>query len=61
LGLPVSELVRKLGIREQTFYGWKKQYVGMETDQARKMKQLQVENSRLKKLVADLNLHRKTL
>jgi putative transposase len=41
LGVPVAEVIRKVGISEQTFYRWKKQYVGMETDQARQMKQLQ--------------------
>jgi putative transposase len=53
LGVPVAEVIRKVGISEQTFYRWKKQYVGLETDQARQMKQLQEENSRLKQLVAD--------
>src|ERR1700678_3716100 len=52
LGVPVAEVIRKVGISEQTFYRWKKQYVGLETDQARQMKQLQEENSRLKQLVA---------
>ena len=54
LGVPVAEVIRKVGISEQTFYRWKKQYVGMETDQAQQMKQLQEENSRLKQLVAEL-------
>ncbi len=56
-----AELIRKVGISEQTFYRWKKQYVGMETDQARQMKQLQEENSRLKQLVADLSLDKTML
>ena len=55
-GVPVAELIRKVGISEQTFYRWKKQYVGMELDQARQMRQLQEENSRLKQLVAELSL-----
>ena len=38
LGVPVAEVIRKIGISEQTFYRWKKQYVGMETDQARQLK-----------------------
>src|SRR5260370_34267697 len=59
LGVPVAEVIRKVGISEQTFYRWKKQYVGMETDQARQMKQLQEENSRLKQPVADLSLDRR--
>ena len=61
LGVPVAEVIRKVGISEQTFYRWKKQYVGMETDQARQMKQLQEENSRLKQLVADLSLDKTML
>jgi putative transposase len=56
-----GEVIRKVGISEQTFYRWKKQYVGMETDQARQMKQLQEENSRLKQLVADLSLDKTML
>jgi putative transposase len=43
-------------ISEQTFYRWKKQYVGLEVDQARQLKQLQEENTKLKQLVADLTL-----
>ncbi len=42
VGVPVAELIRKVGISEQTFYRWKKQYVGLESDQVREMKQLQV-------------------
>ena len=56
VGVPVAELLRKAGISEQTFYRWKKQYVGLESDQVREMKQLQDENSRLKQLVAELSL-----
>jgi len=56
VGVPVAEVIRKVGISEQTFYRWKKQYVGMETEQARQLKQLQDENSRLKQLVADLGM-----
>ena len=56
LGVPVAEVIRKVGISEQTFYRWKKQYVGLETDQVRQMKQLQDENGKLKKLLADAML-----
>ena len=56
LGMPVADLIRKIGISEQTFYRWKKQYASLEPDQARELKQLQEENARLKKLVADLSL-----
>ena len=57
LGVPVAEVIGKVGIREQTFYRWKKQSVGMETDHARQRKQLQEE----KQLVADLSLDKTML
>ena len=56
VGVPVVELCRQAGIAEPTFYRWKKQYVGLEVDQVRQLKQLQEENARLKRLVADLTL-----
>ena len=61
LGLPVVDLIRKVGITEQTFYRWKKQYSGMESVQIRELKQLYEENARLKKLVADLSLDKAVL
>ena len=61
VGVPVVELIRKAGISEQTFYRWKKQYVGLEVDQVRQMKQLQEENIRLKQLVAELSLDKTML
>jgi putative transposase len=60
-GVPVAELIRKAGISEQTFYRSKKQYVGLESDQVREMRQLQDENSRLKQLVAELSLDKTML
>jgi putative transposase len=60
-GVPLAELIRRVGISEQTFYRWKKQYVGLEIDQVRKLKQLQEENTRLKALVADLTLDKAML
>ncbi len=56
MGIPVAELIRQVGISEQTFYRWKKRYTGLEVDQVRQLKQLQEENGRLKRLVADLTL-----
>jgi len=50
-----------VGISEQTFYRWKKQYVALEVDQVRQLKQLQEENTRLKQLVADLTLDKAML
>jgi putative transposase len=61
LGLPVSDLIRQVGISEQTFYRWKKQYAGLESDQVREFKQLSYENGRLKKLVAELSLDKAVL
>jgi len=61
LGMPLADVVRQVGISEQTYYRWKKQYAGMESDQVRELKQLQDENSRLKKLVAELSLDKAIL
>src|ERR1700679_2747806 len=61
LGLPVADLIRQVGISEQTFYRWKKEYAGLEPDQAREFKQLADENVRLKKLVAELSLDKAVL
>jgi putative transposase len=61
VGVPVVELCRQAGITEQTFYRWKKQYVGLEIDQVRQLKQLQEENIRLKRLVAELSLDKTML
>lgn len=59
--MPVAELIRRIGISEQTFYRWKKQYAGLDSDQARQLKQLQEENERLKKIVAELSLDKAML
>lgn len=56
LGMPVAEVVRKMGISEQTFYRWKKHYGGLESDEVRELKELREENARLKRAVADLTL-----
>jgi putative transposase len=55
-GRTIAEVVRKLGITDQTYYRWRKEYGGLRTDQARRMKEVERENARLKKLVADLSL-----
>ena len=60
-GTPVAEVIRRMGVSEQTFYRWKKQYAGMQSDQVRELKQLQDENARLKKLVAELSLDKAIL
>ena len=53
---PVAEVCRKLGVSEQTYYRWRKEYGGMRVDQAKRLRELEQENARLKKLVADLSL-----
>ena len=55
-GANVGEASRKIGITEQTYYRWRKEYGGLRTEQAKKLKNLEKENARLKKLVADLSL-----
>jgi transposase-like protein len=52
-GQTTAEVVRKLGITEQTYYRWRKEYGGLRVQQARRLKELEKENSRLKKLVAN--------
>jgi transposase-like protein len=55
-GIPIAEVSRKIGITEQTYYRWRKEYGGLRIEQAKKLKSLEKENIRLKKLVADLSL-----
>jgi len=55
-GDSVGEASRKLGVTEQTYYRWRKEYGGMRVEQARRLKDLEKENGRLKKLVADISL-----
>jgi putative transposase len=55
-GLTVAESARKIDITEQTYYRWRKEYGGMRVEQAKRLKELEQENSRLKRLVADITL-----
>jgi putative transposase len=55
-GISIAEASRKIGVTEQTYYRWRKEYGGMRVEQARRLKSLEKENTRLKKLVADLSL-----
>jgi transposase-like protein len=55
-GSTAVEVVRKLGVTEQTYYRWRREYGGMRIEQAKRFKELEKENARLKKLVADLSL-----
>jgi len=52
-GQTTSQVCKKLGITDQTYYRWRKEYGGLRVDQAKRLKQLELENSRLKRLVAD--------
>ena len=60
-GTAVDEICRKLGVSEPTFYRWKKQFAGMGTVEIRRLKQLEEENAKLKRLVADLSLDKTML
>lgn len=52
-GQTFAQVVKKLGVCEQTYYRWRKEYGGIRMDQAKRLKELEVENARLKKLVAE--------
>ena len=55
-GITAGEDSRKIGVTEQTYYRWRREYGGMRIEQAKRLKELEKENSRLKKLVANLSL-----
>jgi len=55
-GKTLAEAVRQIGVTEQTYYRWRREYGGMNTTDAKRLKELEKENNRLKKLVADLSL-----
>jgi len=61
LGTSVEEICRKMGIAEATFYNWKKKYSGLGPSELRRLKQLEEENAKLKRLVADLSLDKAML
>jgi putative transposase len=61
LGTSVKEVIRKMGITEQTFYRWKKKYGGLGMNELRRLRQLEEENRRLKAMVADLSLDKHML
>jgi putative transposase len=60
-GTPVAEVIRRMGISEQTFYRWKQKYGGLGVGELRRLKQLEEENRKLKQLVADLSLDKHIL
>jgi putative transposase len=55
-GQPLAEVVRQLGISDATYYKWRKEYGGLRVDQAKRYKELEQENQRLRKVVADLSI-----
>lgn len=55
-GQTVGEICRRIGVSEQSYYRWRREYGGLKVDQARRLKDLEQENSRLKRAVADLTL-----
>ncbi len=55
-GMTIVQVTAKLGVTEKTYYRWRAQYGGMKAEEARRLKELEVENTRLKRLVADLSL-----
>lgn len=60
-GYKVEEICKQLGVSDVTYYRWRKEYGGMQIEQAKRLKDLEKENTRLKKLVADLNLDKAIL
>ncbi len=60
-GVPITELCRKYGISQQTFYRWRRKYGGLAPGELQRLKELERENTQLKKLVADLSLDKQIL
>lgn len=60
-GMPVADICRKAGISQATYFNWRKKYQGLLPDEIRRLRALEEENSRLKKIVADLTLDREML
>jgi len=60
-GMPMEEVLRQLGISDATYYKWRKEYGGLRVDQAKRLKDLEQDNTKLKKIVADLVLDKAIL
>ena len=60
-GTPVAEVCRKVGISEATFYNWRKRYAGLMPSEVKRLRQLEEENAKLKRIVADLSLDKAML
>ena len=56
LGTPIADAIRSIGVTEVTYYRWRSEYGGMKLDQVKRLKELEVENARLRKAVSDLTL-----
>ena len=55
-GMSIEEVMRQLGVSDATYYKWRKEYGGLRVDQAKRLKEMEVENSRLRKVVSDLSI-----
>jgi putative transposase len=60
-GVPVADVCRKAGISQATFFNWRKKYAGLMPSEVRRLRELEAENARLKKIVADLSLDKEML
>jgi putative transposase len=60
-GKTVREVCRKLGVQENTYYHWRREYGGLKLDQAKRLKELELENNRLRRVVADLTIDKQIL
>ena len=60
-GMPMAEAIRQVGVSEVTFYRWRKEHGGLKTDQLKRLKDLEKENQRLRRAVADLTLDKQIL
>lgn len=60
-GVPVAEICRRAGISQATFFNWRKKYAGLMPSEVRRLRELEAENARLKKIVADLSLDKEML
>jgi len=60
-GMSIMQAAKQIGVTDQTYYRWRKEYGGLKADQAKRLKELERENARLKKLVADLSLDKAML
>jgi transposase-like protein len=60
-GQSIAQVSKRLGVTDQTYYRWRREYGGLKTDQAKRLKELERENARLKKVVADLTLDKAIL